>query len=148
MGFETIAGQSGGKIFSSKMAVGEVVEGYFQGFLLGKFGDIIVLEKDDGSQIEIYASGSLKYLKQDHAKDLHGGVLTRITKTFQGIGKNGKPTSRFSVAQDKEKVKGQARLIQETPPMTNSLGTSSQTDVEARVAALRAAKEKTQVGQR
>lgn len=109
MALRTVIGQQASYLYTSKMALSEKVEGYYVGIKAGKFGDIIVLQREDGSLVDVFSSGNLKFMRADlkaKGDKLFEGYHTTITKISEYTSKaSNKLTGRFLVVQDDTRVK-------------------------------------------
>ena len=110
MGFKEL---NGGKkedrdntaIQARNIAVGDSVEGHIVRFVEteGKFGKSVspVLRQEDGSELVVWASGNLKYLRDDLAKNnVTLGTLVKVTSVEPSKDSNYKTYFKFSVNTD------------------------------------------------
>lgn len=108
MALRTIHG-SQSLIYSSKMTIGETVQGYYAGIKAGEYGPIILLDNEDGSQTSVLTSGNLKYIQDDFAKHPESkpavGDWLVITKSSTYKNKKGTESSRFLTQIDDAKKK-------------------------------------------
>lgn len=87
------------------LKVGEIIEGYFmrtEDSPVYPGNHSLILKQEDGAIVRVSSHGNLKYRIQERALTL--GAYTWITALGKATMKNGKPTTKFNVEQDDEKV--------------------------------------------
>jgi hypothetical protein len=91
---------------------------------------VLMLLSEDGTQKDVYASGSLAYIEENAAKDpaqkLIMGQFTVITKTGSYVNKQGRDFPTFNIQQDDAKTTGTTGQATETAATTPIPGASIQ----------------------
>ncbi len=90
-----------GKVKATEIQVGESITGTLLGVRENKFGTQNPLIEVNGTEVEIYAAGNLKFLAEKIDRgQLTVGAFTTITRGEDGTTKKGYSVTQFDVVQD------------------------------------------------